>query len=176
MFYITIIALLLTPIAIIAGGVYAYRKLPGYLFLLLVILAMAMPIAVFTNYERRFMLSFAPDALEVHSIGYREEESWGRFGPGGNEAGIRVYPLPDKIARQVSEQGLEFLDNLPPNQDQGSRRWRGYYGEWSETPIKPGNAGSKTRKLGASTFTTTFVLMASVLTSSPPLSTKRIRS
>lgn len=80
------------------------------------------------------MLSVVPDALHVHSVLYSKEESWG-FGPGGNEAGIRVYPLPQYIADEISRRGIEFFINMPPNQNQQSREWRGKYDKWLETPI-----------------------------------------
>lgn len=92
MLYIFFIALILTLIAIITGSIYAYKKLPRSYFCLFIALLLAGPVSAFKIYERSFMLSIVPDALGVNSILYREEESWG-FGPGGNEAGIRVYPL-----------------------------------------------------------------------------------
>lgn len=92
-------------------------------------------LAAFAQYHLDFMLSVVPDALGVHSVSYRKEESWG-FGPGGNEAGVRVYPLEEQIAVQVREGGLAFLSNMPANKNQEGRRWRGAYSEWRETPIK----------------------------------------
>ena len=106
------------------------------IFLLLFLALMAGAFVVFKSYEREFRLSFVPDALHVRSVAYTEEESWG-FGPGGNEAGIRVYPLPEQIANEVSRRRIEFFNNLPPNQTQQGRRWRGVYQAWSETPIMP---------------------------------------
>lgn len=141
MIYIFLIPLLLTPIAIVAALIYAYKKLSrsNFLLLLLVMLLLvAAPFAAFKIYERNFLLSFIPDALGVHSISYREEESWG-FGPGGNEAGIRVYPLSKEIASQITDHGIAFLHNMPPNQHQRNRRWQGDFSNWSETPIKPGH-------------------------------------
>lgn len=88
----------------------------------------------YRHYERQFMLEFVPDALGVHSISYRLEESWG-FGPGGNEAGIRIYPLPLHIAKDIEQRGLDFFRTLPPNARQAQRSWRGDYGEWKPTPI-----------------------------------------
>lgn len=99
----------------------------------------------FENYELDFMLSFVPDALNVHSVLYAKEESWG-FGPGGNEAGVRVYPLAEVDARLVREGGADYLANLPPNQSQDGRRWRGVYREWQETPIKPSQKWLPDRK------------------------------
>ena len=87
------------------------------------------------TYEDAFFLSFVPDALQVSSVAYQLEESWG-FGPGGNEAGIRLYPLPAKVAEQIAAGGVSFLNTMPPNQQQDERRWRGYYSDWQETPIR----------------------------------------
>lgn len=150
MISIILIALAVSPIAIITALIYAYKKLPRAYFLLLMILLLAVPFAAFKIYEQNFLLSFIPDALGVHSISYREEESWG-FGPGGNEAGIRVYPLPEEAAKQISAHGIEFFNNMPPNQHQRKRRWRGDYYNWSETPIKPDNHWQRNEK--TKTFT-----------------------
>ena len=73
-------------------------------------------------------MSVIPDALHVSSISYREEESWG-FGPGGNEAGIWIYPLSEEVANHISQSGMEFFKELPPNQNQRERDLRGIYGE-----------------------------------------------
>jgi hypothetical protein len=134
MLYVILIGLLLIPIAVVVGLFYAYKKLPRSYFLLLLFALIAGPFAAFKSYERGFMLSVVPDALHVNTISYSEEESW-EFGPGSNEAGIRVYPLPKQIADEISQRGIEFFNNLPPNQNQQSRKWRGRYEKWSQTPI-----------------------------------------
>ena len=134
MLYVTLIGLVLTPLALGAGLIWAYKKLPRLYFGLLLFALAAGPYAAFKSYERQFMLSVVPDALHVASISYSEEESWG-FGPGGNEAGIRVYPLPSHIADEISQRGIEFFERLPPNQNQQSREWRGRYEKWFQTPI-----------------------------------------
>jgi hypothetical protein len=132
--YIILIVVLLIPIAMIAGLVYAYKKLPRAYFLLLIFTLVAGPFAAFKSYEKSSMLSVIPDGLHITAISYSKEESWG-FGPGGNEAGIRVYPLSEQIENEISQRGIEFFNNLPPNQDQQDRRWRGSYEAWSQTPI-----------------------------------------
>lgn len=137
MFYLIFFVLLATPIAILVGLFYAYRKMPHTYFLLLLVLLVGGPYGAYKIYERGFMMSVIPDALHVNSISYRKEESWG-FGPGGNEAGVRIYPLSEEVANHISQSGIEFFKKLPPNQNQRERDWRGIYGEWSETPIKPG--------------------------------------
>ena len=137
MLYIILTTLLLIPAVVIAGLIYAYRKLPRTYFLLFVFTLITIPLAIFKIHERNFILSFIPDALHVNSISYIEEESWGIGLPGDNEAGIRVYTLPEKIADEISIRGIEFFKNLPPNENQKNRQWRGSYGEWLETPIKP---------------------------------------
>ena len=136
MLYLLLAAFALIPIALIAALVYAYRRLPLGTFLMVAAAVFGLPFAAYKAYERSFMLSVVPDALEVRSISYSEEESWG-FGPGGNEAGIRVYPLPERVAQQVIARGLAFFEQMPPNADQQSRRQRGMYETWMETPIHP---------------------------------------
>lgn len=130
------LARLAVVVAPIAALIYAYRKLPRSHFFLLLSLLMAGSFVAFRVYEQDFKLSVVPDALHVSTLSYSEEESWG-FGPGGNEAGIRVYPLPEREANQMSERGIEFFKKLPRNQHQSDRKWRGMYEQWSETPIKP---------------------------------------
>jgi hypothetical protein len=95
------------------------------------------PFTVFKIYERSYMLSSIPDALNVTSITYsKEDELWG-IGPGANEAGIRVYELPKQVANEISERGIEFFNNLPPNQNRRDRRWSGSFYKWNQTPISP---------------------------------------
>jgi len=137
------ISLLLILTVTVSCVFYAYKKTPRSYFLLYLLVALiGGPFAAFKIYERSFMLSVVPDALRVTSISYSKEECWG-FGPGGNEAGIRVYPLPGQVADEISQRGIEFFDNLPPNQNQQKRDWRGIYSNWSQTPI---NANGRWRK------------------------------
>ncbi len=134
MAYLILLALLIIAAAFTGGLVFAYRKLPRVLFITLAVTLIAVPVARFKIYERRFMLSVVPDALAVGSIAYSKEESWG-FGPGGNEAGIRVYPLPEHVSKEIEARGIDFFNTMPPNADQNEREWRGSYSNWEETPI-----------------------------------------
>jgi hypothetical protein len=145
MLYVKLIGLLLIPIAALGGLFYAFKKLPRLYSLLLLVALIVGPFMAFKSYERSFMLSVVPDALHVTSISYSKEESWG-FGPGGNEAGIRIYPLSNQVADEISQKGIEFFNNLPPNKDQDSRRWRGNYSEWSQTPISADGKRWKSKK------------------------------
>lgn len=129
-------------LAAIAGAlIYIYRKhrLKRFILLAGIVLLVAalvlVPVAMWKSYKLKFMLQAVPDALKVKTVSYQNEESWG-FGPGGNEAGIRFYPLPEDVARKVSSGGTKYLEQLPPNVDQQRRRWRGRYERWSETPIE----------------------------------------
>lgn len=101
-------------------------------------------------YYKNLQLKDVPDALEVTSVEYSLEESWG-FGPGGNEAGIRTYRLPDKIAT-LALSGLTFFQNLPENA-QGTRSSSdssGSYYDWRETPIIPDKIRWRSYKEGQS--------------------------
>jgi hypothetical protein len=138
---ILLLILLSIPTAVIIGLIYAYKKLSRiYFFLLLfaLIMLIAAPYAAFKIYERNFMLSAVPDALHVNSISYSKEEAWG-FGPGGNEAGIRVYPLSEDVADEISKRGIAFFNNMPPNKNQQNRGWSGRYEKWQQTPIDANN-------------------------------------
>jgi hypothetical protein len=134
MLYVIPIGLLPIPITVAVGLFFAWKKLPRPYFIVLLFALTAGPFVVFKGYERSFMMSVVPDALHVTSISYSQEESWG-FGPGAHEAGIRVYPLSSQIADEISQRGIEFFNNLPQNHHQQSRKWRGRYEEWSQTPI-----------------------------------------
>jgi hypothetical protein len=147
MLYFLLAIVVLIPIAMVGGLIYAYKKLPRNLFVLLVALAMGAPYVAFKLHEQKFMLEAIPDALSVSSIAYREEESWG-FGPGGNEAGIRLYPLPENISRTIKELGIEFFQSMPQNKNQQSRNWRGIYSNWAETPVKPSQRWSESKTTG----------------------------
>jgi hypothetical protein len=135
MIYLFLLGFLLIVAAFIGGLVFAYRKLPKRIFIALIVLLIAVPVVGFKMYERRFMLSVVPDALDVSAIAYSKEESWG-FGPGGNEAGIRVYPLPEHVSKEIEARGIDYFKTMPPNTDQHDREWRGSYSKWEETPIK----------------------------------------
>jgi hypothetical protein len=135
MIYLFLLVLLLIAAAIIGGLVFASRKLPKFMFIALIFTLVAVPVVSFKMYERRLMLSVVPDALDVSAIAYSKEESWG-FGPGGNEAGIRLYPLPEHVSKEIEARRIDFFNTMPPNTDQNERGWRGRYTNWEETPIK----------------------------------------
>lgn len=134
--FLTLLALLAVvalPVALVWGLVLVYRKLSVWAFLLLIGLLTLAPVVAYKAYERQHNLNHVPDGLGVSTISYELQESWG-FGPGGNEAGILVYPLSEEVSRQVEQGGVKFLQTMPPNQDQADRRWQGAYETWLETP------------------------------------------
>lgn len=135
MVYLFLLIPIFALLVIVGALIYAYRKLRLRWFLVLVAALFLAPVVIWKSYERQLILEAVPQALGVRTVSYRLEESWG-FGPGGNEAGIRFYPLSEDIARAVGKGGVKYLDQLPPNSDQESRDWRGQYGRWNETPIR----------------------------------------
>lgn len=135
MYFVFLSALFLIPVLLIAGLVYAFRKLSPGKFIVLVLLLIAPPFIAYKSYERDFKLGVVPDALNVSSISYSEEESWG-FGPGGNEAGIRTYPIPEAISKKIAENGISYFEAMPPNRKKRKGYWQGVYSNWQETPIK----------------------------------------
>jgi hypothetical protein len=87
---------------------------------LIVVLALfASPYIAWKVYEHHAILARVPAPLNVASVEYRLEESWG-FGPGGNETGFLVYRLSDASTRWAQEQGAQLGDRLPG----GSKVWR----------------------------------------------------
>lgn len=147
MYYFLLAIVVLIPIAMVGGLIYAYKKLPRNLFVLLIALTLGLPYVAYKLYEQKFMLETVPDALNVSSIAYREEESWG-FGPGGNEAGIRLYPLPENVSHAIKKRGIEFFQSMPQNKNQQSRDWRGLYTNWAETPVKPSQRWGESKTSG----------------------------
>lgn len=87
----------------------------------------------FDAYRHAYDLSFVPDALGVTTLSYISEKSMG-FGPGGNESGILVYPLPESVMVNVRS-GLPFFEQLPTHYQDPGRDWRGSYSNWRETPV-----------------------------------------
>ncbi|MFC4258556.1 hypothetical protein ACFOZ5_05835 [Marinobacter lacisalsi] len=134
-------------VAVISGLFLAYDKLSRPFFILMLVGILLCLVLAFKSYERSFMLSFVPDALGVSSVSYSQEESWG-FGPGGNEAGIRVYVLPDHISEDIARHGIDFFDNMRPNERQTNRGWRGRYRQWQTTPLAESALWKKNRETG----------------------------
>lgn len=136
MIYLILIGAFVLLVAVLGVVFYGLVKLPWRITLPALLVIVGAPWLAFQHYERDYHLSLLPDALAVTSVEYSEEESWG-FGPGGNEAGILVYPLPEATARRIGKQGLTFFETMPANANQQERRWRGYYTDWKETPVAP---------------------------------------
>jgi hypothetical protein len=148
MFYFSLSIAILIPLAIVAGLVFAYKKLPWKQFSILIVLVVSAPYLAYKSYERKFRFEVIPDALGVTSISYSKEESWG-IGPGGNEAGIHVYPLPENVSHIIKKQGIKYFKSLPMNNYQQSRDWRGLYSDWEETPVKSGRNWDESKTVGS---------------------------
>jgi hypothetical protein len=106
------------------------KNLYLYSFVLIALISFAW----FKFSEWKYHLSVVPDALNVSTILYSNEESWG-FGPGGNETGIIVYELPDGIAREIQKAGIEYFAKLPQKTENG-RNWHLVYRKWQNTPMQ----------------------------------------
>lgn len=81
----------------------------------------------FKLYERQFRLGHVPDVLNVSTVLYVNEQSWGLpfFPlPGDNETGLIVYDLPDGTAKEIQKVGIEYFAKRP-----------GRYETWQSTPI-----------------------------------------
>ena len=133
----SILAIVILILVVIVGAIiYAYKKLPRKIFILLACIIIGGPYIAFLLCEREFKLEAVPDALGVSSISYSSEDSAG-FGPGAHASGIRLYPLKDKLALMIKERGMDFFKIKPTNQYQNSRNSLGEYSKWEETPVKP---------------------------------------
>lgn len=73
-------------------------------------------------------LSIPPKEMQISNVIYVEEKSWG-FGPGGNETGIIVYEMPDKVYENIKSNDIEYLRSL--SSINGVKR----YNSWEPTPI-----------------------------------------
>ncbi|HEX6001655.1 MAG TPA: hypothetical protein VFZ16_20010 [Hyphomicrobiaceae bacterium] len=67
-------------------------------------------------------LNHIPAALNVQRVLYASEQEWG-FGPGGDEAGIIVYQMPDDVASELQKKGLAHLRSLPTGKRQRAIQW-----------------------------------------------------
>ncbi|MGO4570985.1 hypothetical protein [Microvirga sp. 2TAF3] len=93
------------------------------------LLLVGVPYILVQHYEHQFLLARVPTPLEVASVEYQLEESWGvGFMPGDNETGFVVYRLSDASAEWARNQGSRLGDMLP-----------GSASKWHPTPV--GNAG-----------------------------------
>jgi hypothetical protein len=79
-------------------------------------------------------ISFIPKGMNVDSMVYYKEESWG-WGPGGNEAGAISYSLPDSEAEKIEKLGIDYFKNLQQPVMKSNDDWHGRYDNWHDTPI-----------------------------------------
>lgn len=98
----------------------------------------------YKSFEEEFHLSMVPDGLSVSKVLYVNESTFG-FGPGGNETGLIVYELSDKVAAEVQKNGVAYFANMPPNKGE-NRDWRGKYVHWNGTPIFQENESENTNQ------------------------------
>ena len=96
---------------IVAGGIC----LSGVLLLL-----------AWKNYEKEHWLSRVPAELQVQRVLCVQTDNWG-FGPGGNETGVVLDELPEELAKQIQNQGIDSLQNLTREP------------KWKQTPIQDKN-------------------------------------
>ena len=91
----------------------------------------------FKLYERQFRLGYVPEGLNVSTVLYANEESWG-FPffplPGDNETGLIVYELPDSTAKEIQKVGIDYFTKMPQKAGD-SHDWHGRYETWQSTPI-----------------------------------------
>ncbi|WP_246728497.1 hypothetical protein [Microvirga terricola] len=90
------------------------------------LLLVGVPYLLVQRYEHQLLLARVPAPLEVASVEYQLEESWGvGFMPGDNETGFVVYRLTNASAEWARNQGSRLGDMLPG----GASRWH-------PTPVK----------------------------------------
>lgn len=77
-------------------------------------------------------LANVPSILKVNKILYYGQNSVG-FGPGANEAGLLIYALPDDVAANIRQRGMQDYAryHFTEGHTSGEREL-----EWEETPVK----------------------------------------
>ena len=108
------------------------RWIGGIAVLVLIALVLS-----FELYERQFRLGHVPEGLNVSTVLYATEQSWGLpfFPlPGDNEAGLIVYELPDGTAKEIRKAGIDYFAKMPQKAGYG-RDWHGRYETWQSTPV-----------------------------------------
>ena len=75
------------------------------------------------SFEREHWLSLLPSELKVTKVLYAQDQSWG-FGPGGNETGVVLYELPDRVAERLHGRNAASLADSHQAQD------------WKSTPLR----------------------------------------
>jgi hypothetical protein len=121
----------LLAIALIVGLLVAVVRFPK-VSLILGVIVVSGSVIYYKQFETQHRLSFIPTGLAVEKILYANDQSWG-FGPGGNETGVFVYELPDKVAQEIRKDGIGFFTNLVRSKEDANGGRRGY-GTWQETP------------------------------------------
>lgn len=76
-------------------------------------------------------LSFVPSVMNVWRVIYVAEEISG-FGPGGDEAGIIVYDMPDETYDMINKKGISWLELYAQNKQNS---WKKRYSNWQSTPV-----------------------------------------
>ena len=91
----------------------------------------------YNDFEKQRRLRLVPKELQISTIIFANEESWG-FGPGAAETGLIVYELPDNIATAIQKKGMSYFTKIEQqaNNGYGECSWCGIYEPWSQTPIK----------------------------------------
>ncbi|ROR99012.1 hypothetical protein EDC56_3252 [Sinobacterium caligoides] len=112
---------------------YAYKTLPKKYFFLIIFILIATSLMTLKITEKNVIVGSIPSALKVDEVLYNNEESWG-FGPGGNEAGIRVFQLTPSVVSEIKAKGISFFQNMAV--DRSQRRMTRSFTEWNVTPVK----------------------------------------
>jgi hypothetical protein len=94
------------------------------------------PVVAWKRYEYHNALSLVPAGLHVTSIRFKATEFMG-FGPGGSEAGLLLFNLPDVVARDIARDGITYFNAMERSPE--SRAAHKDYWEWQQTPaVHPG--------------------------------------
>jgi len=73
-----------------------------------------------------------PDFLHVSKIFYSKSEKQG-FGPGGELTEFLVFKLPDEVAKEIQQSGINYFSNHH-QQNANTRSYNRPYIDWTATP------------------------------------------
>lgn len=98
---------------------------------IIVVVVIAFPSA-WKIWQSKQRLQLVPPAMAVSEILYVSTKTSG-LGPGGNEAGIVVYEMPQSTREKIEQEGISWLSGLSGS----GKSWYGRYHTWHTTPFDP---------------------------------------
>ncbi len=112
-------------------GTILGRKIVAVPIVLFLAIIVAWPFVAWKRYAYRHALSLVPAVLDVTTIRFKATELMG-FGPGGSEAGLLLFDLPDLASRRIAHEGINYLSSMEHLGE--ARTGHKDYWKWQQTP------------------------------------------